>query len=196
MAKGNSKNERLAALENTIFAVSDVTPPNPPVFDSNIASNWKLFKLMWSDYEVLSEMEKKPQKFRVARLKHSLGDDGLRIYNRFQFDTEEDHRTVDQILKMFDSYVAGESNETCERYKFYSRDQKEGETFANFLASIKSLIETCNFCQNCVDVNLLDRIVRGIRDRGTRSVLLRKRNLTLKDAIDICKTEEQINSIC
>ena len=78
-------------------AVSGIKPPDPPVFDSNIASSWKLFKQMWSDYEVLSELDKKPPKFRVALLRRSLGVDGLRIYNGFQFDKEEDELTVEEI---------------------------------------------------------------------------------------------------
>ena len=73
---------------------------------------------------------------------------------------------------------------------FHQRNQKEGETFENFLANIRSLEKTCNFCTKCVDSNLRDRIVLSIRDKDTRSNLLKKRNLTLNDAIDICKTEE------
>ena len=117
-------------------AMSGIKPPDPPVFDSNIASSWKLFKQMWSDYEVLSELDNKPPKFRVALLRRSLGVDGLRIYNGFQFDMKEDELTFEQILERLDAYAVGETNEIYERYVFRQRDQKEGETFENFLANI------------------------------------------------------------
>ena len=167
-----------------------IRPPVPPVFDNNIAANWKLFKQKWSNYSVLSDLERKPQKFQVALLQSSLGDDGLNIYNGFKFDTAEDQRTIKEILDMFDSYAVGEVNETYERYLFYQRDQKEGETFENFLASIRSLVKTCNFCNNCIDSLLRDRIVLGILDKETRSTLLKKKKLTLEKAMEICKVEE------
>ena len=59
----------------------------------------------------------------------------MRIYNGFQFDKEEDELTVEQILTRFDTYPVGETNETYERYVFHQRNQKEGETFENFLAN-------------------------------------------------------------
>ena len=167
-----------------------IRPPDPPVFDNNIASSWKLFKQKWNDYAVLSDLEKKSNQFQVALLRRSIGDDGLKIYNGFKFATEENARTVEQILQKFDAYAIGEINETHERYVFNKRDQKEGESFENFLASIRSLVKTCNFCDNCIDSLIRDRIVLGVREKEARSALLKKRELTLKDAIDICKAEE------
>ena len=52
------------------------------------------------------------------------------------------------------------------------------------------MVKTCNFCDNCIDSLIRDRIVLGVREKEARSALLKKRELTLKDAIDICKAEE------
>ena len=97
MNETSSSTESRTVPANSGHAMSGIRPPDSPVFDSNIASSWKLFKQMWSDYEVLSELDKKPPKFRVALLRRSLGVDGLRIYNGFQFDKEEDELTVEEI---------------------------------------------------------------------------------------------------
>ena len=70
-----------------------IRPPDPPVFDNNIASSWKLFKQKWNDYAVLSDLEKNSNQFQVALLRRSIGDDGLKIDNGFKF-SEENARTV------------------------------------------------------------------------------------------------------
>lgn len=128
--------------------------------------------------------------FQVTLLRQTLGAEGLKIYNGFKFETDENERTVQQIIEKFDSFAVGEVNETYERYVFNKRDQKEDEIFENFLSSIRSVIKTCNYCNECVESILRDRIVLGVRGNDTKSTLLRKRNLTLTDAVDTCKAAE------
>ena len=132
--------------------------------------------------------------YQVAVLLHTIGDEGLKAYNSFRFETPEDARTVEEIIAKFDTFAVGETNETYERFIFNKRKQEEGESFELFYSSIRTLMRTCNFCQNCVNSILRDKIVTGIRDPDTRSELLRARNLTLEDAVRICKTAESAKS--
>ena len=70
------------------------------------------------------------------------------------------------------------------------RDQQEGETFNDYIAALRILAQTCNFCACLRDTLLRDRIVLGIRSARTRKRLLEERNLTLKKCIDTCKSDE------
>ena len=54
---------------------------------------------------------------------------------------------------------------------------------------MKELIRTCSY-GDLSDSLLRDRIVIGIRDNTVRKTLLQKRNLTLNDAVDVCKAAE------
>jgi hypothetical protein len=74
------------------------------------------------------------------------------------------------------------TNATCSTSAFR-------ESFEVFLASIRDLIKSCNFCTNCHESILRDKIVLGV-SRTTRELLLRERQLSLKQAIDICKSTE------
>ena len=59
-------------------------------------------------------------------------------------------------------------NITYERYVFNKRFQQEAETVECFLASIRRLVKTCEYCENCVSSIIRDRIVLGIRDPETQ----------------------------
>ena len=68
-----------------------------------------------------------------------------------------------------------------------------------YISALKDLIQSCNFC-NCMRDSLMrDRIVLGICDNSTRKMLLQRRNISLKDAVDICRgsevTKQQMTSI-
>ena len=47
-------------------------------------------------------------------LENCLADNCIRILNGFSFDTDNDQRTVQEILQKFEEYAIGEVNETME----------------------------------------------------------------------------------
>ena len=79
---------------------------------------------------------------------------------------------------------------TLERYKFGKRQQQEGESMDTFLADLRILIKTCQYCPRCEPSILRDRIILGIRNNNIREDLLKVRHLTLENGIDICKASE------
>ena len=86
-----------------------------------------------------------------------------------------------------DRYAVGETNETYERFVFHMRKQEEGESVEAYIAALRTLIKTCDFCDNCVNSVLRDQIVLGIRNCDTQSELLKVRHLELQVCIDTCK---------
>src|SRR6218665_271847 len=144
----------------------------------------------WKNYAVVTNLTQQSQKYQVALLLHIIGDGALKTYNGFNFTTSDDDRTVDENLTKFDEFAVGEVNETYERYLFHKRNQNDGETFESFLTALRLLIKSCNFCDNCIDSVLRDRIVLGIREAETRQLLLRERALTLEKAVDIFRAGE------
>jgi transposase InsO family protein len=176
--------------EVVVAPIAGIRPPAPICMDDNLVENWRSFKQKWKNYTIITNLDKQSQQYQVALLLHVMGDQALKTYNGFKFSTGEDERTVDEILKLFDDFAVGEINETYERYMFNKRNQNDGETFEGFLASLRLLIKSCNFCDNCIDSVLRDRIVLGIREDNTQQLLLRERTLTLEKAIDICRAGE------
>ncbi len=79
-------------------------------------------------------------------------------------------------------------NETIERRTFQERKQHQGESFDDFLISLRELAKTCNFCNNdCHQKAIRDQLIEGLQDGETRQVLLEVKDLTLDTAITKCR---------
>jgi hypothetical protein len=72
------------------------------------------------------------------------------------------------MITAIEAYVNGQINESVERRAFRSRTQQEGETFDDFLVSMRELAKTCNFCDDaCLQKNICDQIISGLADGET-----------------------------
>ena len=171
--------------------VPGINPPSPPIFNGvHVKESWKLFKQKWENYCIITQLTNHPRQYQVALLLHAVGDEGLRIYNGFTFETQADARTTNEIIAKFDNFAVGEINETYGRFVFNQGCQSPDENFETFMTSIRTLIKTCNYHQGSVDSILRDRIVLGVIDKETQKRLLREADLTLVKCIAICKAAE------
>ena len=48
----------------------------------------------------------------MALFLHTLADDALKVCNSFQFNTDENARTVSEIIDKYEAFTIGEVNET------------------------------------------------------------------------------------
>ena len=136
--------------------VHGIRPPAPVDLDFNIADNWKLFKQKWKNYATITQLQTQPADYQVSLLLHMIGDAALKIYNGFMFETEDNSRSVAEILAKFDRFAVGEINECYERFVFHNRNQQHLETFEQFLTAIRVLIKSCNFCDACRNSTLFE----------------------------------------
>ena len=120
--------------------VSGINPPPPPSFSGDaVRESWKLFKQKWENYAIITNLNDHPKEYQVALLLHAMGDEGLRIFNGFTFNTAADERTTAEIVAKFDTFVVGEVNETYESFVFNQRVQKgacPNRGFIDFCVSI------------------------------------------------------------
>ncbi|CAH3142613.1 unnamed protein product [Porites evermanni] len=157
------------------------------------AATWKVYKQQWENYSIVAQLEKQTEEYRVALFLYSIGPDAIKIYNSFDL-SEANRRKLSEIIKEFDKYAIGETNETYERYVFNSRDQKEGESMDAYVGELRTLRQSCNFCTCLHDTLIRDRIVLRIRDGGTCKRLLRQGKLTLQKCIEIARSDEVSNT--
>ena len=159
-------------------------PPEPLKLVTDAVSNWKLWKQVWQNYAIVADIqsESRSPEFIKALFITTMGIEGLQLYNACD---PEDIDTIDEIIKNPDEHILGQTNETFERYKFNARGQMCEEAIDAYVAALKILQKTCNFCDCLKDSLLRDRIVFGVRDNGVRKRLLRERSLDLSRCIDI-----------
>lgn len=82
-------------------------------------------------------------------------------------------------------------NESVERRNFRQRSQQPGESFDDFVLSLRELAKTCNFCSDeCLQKNIRDQIIGGLLDGDAVEILLREKDLSLATTIDKCRAQE------
>ena len=95
-----------------------IQPPTGLVLSAKErAVNWKVYKQQWDNYAIVAQLDKQPEDYRVALFLYSIGSDAVKIYNSFDL-SDENRRKLSEIMKEFDKYAIGETNETYERYMF------------------------------------------------------------------------------
>ena len=160
---------------------------------SNKGEIWKLYKQQWKNYDIVAQLNRQTEEYRIALFLYSIGPEAVKTYNGFDL-SQEDRHNLDAIIIAFDRYAIGETNETFEPYLFNKREQQEGESIDQYAAELRILAQSCNFC-NCLHDSLIrDRIVLGIKDSRTHKRLLQQQQLTLQCCIDICKASEASNA--
>ena len=105
--------------------------------------------------------------------------------------TDDQRKSVKEIVTAIEAYVNGQINESVVRRAFRSRTQQDGETFDDFLVSLRELAKTCNFCDDaCTQKNVRDQIIAGLTDGEAVEDLLKEKNLTLDTAVTKCRAHE------
>ncbi|KAK3752981.1 hypothetical protein QZH41_016289 [Actinostola sp. cb2023] len=135
--------------------IQGITPPNKlEVLDRDkLVENWKTFKQMWQNYAVITNMRAQTEEYRIALFLHCIGPDALRIYNGFDFATEEEQKSLENVIQKFDQYAIGELNETYERFQFNDRNQKPDhetdESDVEIVSGVSELCDSIHAVQQC-----------------------------------------------
>ena len=74
--------------------------------------------------------------------------------------------------------------------KFNERVQAQGESFDDFLTSLKELVRSCKFCNECRDSLIRDRVIMGLRSAETVKCLCATPDLSLSAAVSVCRAQE------
>lgn len=161
-------------------------------FNDNVAENWRKFRQNFEIYMLATGNDKKSPEIKVAILLNIVGEEAVEVFNTFNL-TEEQKKNYDIVVKKFEEFCIPKKNIVYERYLFYTRSQKDGESFDYFYTEIKKLVKTCEFGEQR-DSMLRDRVVLGIRDKELQERMLRIRDLDLSKATDMCKAAELVKT--
>ena len=168
-------------------------PTNLDLSDNHRAENWKTFKQRWNNYSILTQLDRQPEEYKVALFLYSVGNETVKSFNTFDL-TDAEQGNLKAIIAAFDKFAVGEKNETYERYKFNSRDQRDNESVSAYITELRTLAQTCNFCTCLNDSLIRDRIVLGVKCNEIRKRLLQRKKLSLSECVDMCLASEVTKS--
>ena len=106
----------------------------------------------------------------------------------FTFGEDADRQDYKKVLKKFAEYCRPKKNVVYERHKFWSRSQNEDEPFDRWPKDLRMIAKDCEFEEE--DNMVRDKIVFSVYDKKVQERMLRKSDLTLKDAMDLCRAAE------
>ena len=98
-------------------------------------------------------------------------------------------KSFTELVELLKKHYDPEPIIIAERFHFYRRNQKAGESIANYLADLRRLASRCAFGDFLSDA-LRDRLVCGMTHENIQKVLLTKAKLTLEQAIEISQGME------
>lgn len=98
--------------------------------------------------------------------------------------------SYDQIVKILSEHFSPKPLMIAERFRFYKRNQEEGETVTMFVAALRKLAEHCEFKDETLNDAIRDRLVCGLRNEAMQRKLLTEDKLTLTKAIEISVSME------
>ncbi len=94
-----------------------------------------------------------------------------------------EHKSLEELKTILKRHYDPEPIVIAERFRFYQRTQKPGESIADFLASLRKLATRCKFGGFLAEA-LRDRLVCGLHSEAIQKALLANPDLTLDSARD------------
>lgn len=172
------------------MALSQLQPP--PYFDiheRNAADLWRDWKNRWKCYSIATELSEKKPEVQVSVLLTVIGPEAHKVFSTFKL-TEDKKKDINSVLQAFEDYCQPLKNTAFERYKFNLRGQLPSESFEQYVTELRKLALKCDFDNITPEQILRDRIIFGIHDNKVRDRLLREKNITLDQTLEICRASE------
>ena len=89
--------------------------------------------------------------------------------------SDADRKKYDEVIKKFDDFFQVQKNVIFEQARFNRRCQAAGESAEQFITSLYTLAESCDY-EELKDQMIHDRIVVGIHDQSLSEQLQMMRN--------------------
>ena len=153
-------------------------------------TDFAAWRLQWECYCNLSGLAGQAAEKQVEAFNLCLSREILAIVQNLGL-TNAEKKDIAAIIQALQRYVDGQMNETVERRNFRRRMQQPGESFDDFLISLRELAKTCRFCsESCTEKSIRDQVIEGISDGDTVEDLLQENELTLATTIAKCRSKE------
>lgn len=142
---------------------------------------------------------------RAAAVLSVMGASTYGILKNLSTPVKPSTMTYVQIVKKLSDHLNPKPLEMTERFRFYKRNQLEGESISAYCAELQKLSMNCNFADN-LNFMLRDKLVMGLGNEQIQKRLLAEEDLTYdkakKTALamesaqrDVCEIHNQTLSV-
>ena len=126
---------------------------------------------------------------KVAVLLSIIGSKAYGLLRNLLEPARPSEKSYDDLVAVLKEHYEPKPIVIAERFRFYRRMQAPGESFASYIAELKSLARNCAF-EGHLEEALRDQLVCGMRSLSVQKQLLREADLTFKRAMEIALSAE------
>ena len=164
--------------------------PAVECFDFGKPGDWPSWVCRFERFREASGLKEKEEEAQVSALIYMMGDKAEDILRSFGL-KDEDKKKYKVVRDRYEAYFVKKRNVIYERAKFNLRKQEDGEPVDDFVTSLYSLAQYCNF-GDLHDEMIRDRLVVGLRDANLSEKLQLDSELTLEKAIAMARQSESV----
>lgn len=163
--------------------------PAPLLLEGNLSENWEKFIFDFENFLFTIGRGKEEDKKKIAFLETYIGDCGLQLLDSFDIN-EVDKSKYYLIIRKLEEFCNRQNKIVGKRFEFLNTRQKEGQSFDDYLETLKSKISSCEFGEE-EDNMLRDVLINGLRDSDIQGSLLEQTDLTLEKTIKYIRAAEE-----
>ncbi len=133
----------------------------------------------------------KRRRLKKAILLHTVSEEALEVYNTLTITPTGENGAIlmEDVIKAFRDYCSTQKNIVFELHQFWSHTMSAGISVDRFITELCQKSKDCEFAGNEDDM-IRDKLVFSINDTRLKERLLRDTDLTLRKAIEICRSSE------
>ena len=163
----------------------------PEKFDFKQLDEWPCWLKCFKQFQIASGLSEESDKRQVNTLLYCLGEEGKDLLRSTNI-TEDERKSYSSVRQKLNGFFQVRKNVTFKRAKFNRRSQLAGETADQFIASLYSLAENCNYA-GLKEKMIRDRLIVGIRDMALSEKLQLDAELTLEKAKKAIRQREAVH---
>ncbi|XP_053391713.1 uncharacterized protein K02A2.6-like [Mercenaria mercenaria] len=152
----------------------------------NTSETWQNYEERLGQYFIANGV--KDEK-KVPALLALIGPTTYAVLRDLTSPTVPSEKTYNELTTLLQTHFNPKPLTIAERFRFYKRDQRAGESVQDFNISLRKLSQHCNFGDGLNEV-LRDRFVCGLRNENIQKKLLSEKDLTYEKSIEIATTME------
>ena len=163
----------------------------PTSFSFKAPDQWPKWKRRFAQYWLASGLSTDSDERQTSTLLYCMGEDAEDTLTSTDI-SAEDQRSYVAVIAKFDAFFQVRKNIIFERARFNHRSQKEEESVEQFITSLYSLAESCDYGA-MKDEMIRERIVVGIQDNSLTERMQMDSDLTLEKAKRMARQREAVH---
>lgn len=184
--------KKSSAPKDTLLSTNvnfEVFDENNESFDCYVQRLDNFFKL-----KGLVEDDTETQEAKVVVLINCIGAKNYQLLSSLTAPDTPASKTYTELINLLRKHLSPKPNILTEQHKFFSRNQRPGESITFYITALRELTKNANFVSKCetddctknlLNIMLRAQFIRGLNDSDIREKILQQTEITFENSVEI-----------